>query len=167
ASSRGCTGPPTHSGCHALKTSWRNPGCVSSAVLMHPPNQSLRSSTQTSQPAFARSAAQARPLTPLPTTIASCSGIHDPPELVVSDEPPLLGAELLHRGEHRCAALFRDVEPQLVRLDADRVEPALLAEHDRALSADELRRVRLDRRRVVELRGDGSRLTAVERVAGE
>src|SRR5581483_2097672 len=43
----------------------------------------------------------------------------------------------------------------------------LLAEHDPALGGDERRRVRLDRRRIVELRRDGARLAAEERVAGD
>ena len=148
-----CAGPPTHSGCQALNTSCRKPGSVISAVRMQPPNHSLRSSTQTSQPAFASSAAHARPLTPLPTTTASWSA-NERPELVVGDEPALLDAELLHRREHLGAALVGNVEPELVRLDPDRVEAALLAEHDRALRTDELGRVRLDRRRIVELRRD-------------
>src|SRR5262249_10601665 len=116
--------------------------------------------------AFASSAAQARPLTPEPTTTASCSG-NDLPKLVVGDEAALFGAELLHGVEHLGAALLGNVEPQLVRLDPDRVEPALLAEHDRAAGRDELRRVGLDRRRVVELARDGARLAPVEGVAGD
>ena len=43
---------------------------------------------------------------------------------------------------------------------------ALLAEHDRALGRDELGRVRLDRRRVVELARDRAALAPVERLAG-
>ena len=45
-----CAAPPTHNGCHALKTSCLNPGSVISAVLIAPPSQSFRSSTQTRQP---------------------------------------------------------------------------------------------------------------------
>src|SRR4029078_11434931 len=92
APSCACTGPPTQSGCHALSTSCRKPGSVISAVRMQPPNQSLRQRTQRSQPAFASNAAQARPLTPLPTTTASLSA-NELPELVVGDEVALLGAE--------------------------------------------------------------------------
>src|SRR4051794_35025478 len=133
---------------------------------MQPPNQSLRSRTQTSQPAFARSAAAESPLMPEPTITASCSA-NDAPELVVGDEPALLHAELLHRIEDLGAPLLRDVEAELVRLDADRVEPALLAQHDAALGRDELGRVRLDRLRVVELARDRTRLAAVQRLAGD
>src|SRR6516225_4267634 len=133
---------------------------------MQPPNQSLRSSTSTSQPAFASSAAQARPFTPEPTTTASCSG-NDPPELVIRQKPTALGTELLHGGEHLRPALLGQVDPELRRLDSHRVEAALLAEHDPALGRDELRRVRLDRRRVVELARDRARLAPEERVAGD
>ena len=77
-----------------------------------------------------------------------------------------LGAQLLHRRQHLGAPLLGHVEPELLRLDADRVEPALLAEHDRALRRDELGRVRLDRLRVVELRRDRAGLAPVERLAG-
>ena len=49
--SSACAAPPTHSGCQAEKTSWWKPGSVISAVLIAPPSQSFRSSTQTLQPA--------------------------------------------------------------------------------------------------------------------
>ena len=58
--------------------------------------------------------------------------------------------------------LLRHVEPELLHLDPDRVEPALLAEDDPALLADELGRVRLDRGRIVELRRDGAGLAHEE-----
>src|SRR5262249_31451320 len=148
--SSACAAPPTHSGCHALNTSWRNPGSVSSSVLIAPPNQSLRSSTHTRHSARARRAAHASELTPLPTTIASYSATRELPQLVVGDEAALPGPELLDPREQVGPALLRDVEPELLDLDPDRVEAALLAEDDRSLGADQLRGVRLDRRRVVE-----------------
>ena len=58
------------------------------------------------------------------------------------------------------------VQPEPVERDPDRVDAALLAEHDPSLGADELRGVRLDRRRVVELRRDRARLAGEERLAG-
>ena len=48
-----------------------SPGSVISAVRMQPPSQSLRSSTQTRQPARASSAPQASELIPLPTRTTS------------------------------------------------------------------------------------------------
>ena len=63
--------------------------------------------------------------------------------------------------------LLRNVEAELRRLDPDRVEARLLAEHEHAVGGDELCRVRLDRRRVVELRRNGARLAAEERLADE
>src|SRR3954452_20732318 len=161
-----CAGPPTQRGCQALKTSCLKPGCVSSAVLIAPPNQSFRSSTSTRQPACDSNAPHARPLTPLPTTIASYSA-NDLPELLVGDEASLLRPALLDGGQHLRAPLFGNVEPQLLGLDPDRVEAALLPQHDRAIGGDELGRIRLDRRRVVELRCDRAALTPVERVAGD
>src|SRR3954447_7064820 len=163
--SRACAAPPTQSGCQALNTSWWNPGCVSSAVWIAPPSQSLRSSTQTRQPARARSAPQARELTPLPTMTASYSATRERSELVVADKAALPCAELLHPREQIRPRILRHVEPELLRLDADRVETALLAEHHAALRRNELRRVRLDRRRIVELRRHGARLPAEQRLA--
>src|SRR4051812_14382573 len=165
--SSACAAPPTQSGCHALKTSWRNPGSVSSSVLIAPPNQSLRSSTQTRHSARASSAAQASELTPLPTMTASYSGIHEVPELVVRDQAALARPELLDAREQIRPPLLGHVEAELLELDPDRVEPTLLAEDDAALGADELGGVRLDRRRVVELRRNGARLATEERLAGE
>ena len=53
----GVGGEPTQSGCQEEKTSCVKPGAVSpSTVLIAPPSQSLRSSTQTRQPSFASSA---------------------------------------------------------------------------------------------------------------
>src|SRR5689334_8613475 len=107
---------------------------------MQPPKRSLRSRTQTRQPPFASSAPHASALTPLPTTTASKSATDDLAELVVRDEPVLLSAELLHLGEHVCLPALDQVEPQLARLDANRVEAALLAEHHRPLRVNKLRR---------------------------
>src|SRR6202008_2083708 len=106
-------------------------------------------------------------LTPLPTTTASKSLNCDLPELVVGDEAALLRAERLHLREHVRTPVLRQVDAALFRLDPDRVEPALLAEHDAPRRSHELRRVRLDRRRIVELGGDGARLAAEERLAGD
>src|SRR6187200_1961547 len=75
----------------------------------------------------------------------------DPLELGVRDEAALLDAERLHLGQHVGALLLGDVDAELVGLDPDRVEAALLAQHDAALGADQLARIGLDRRRVVEL----------------
>ena len=58
------------------------------------------------------------------------------------------------------------VEAEPFERDPDRVDAALLAEHDPSLRADELGGVRLDRRRVVELRRDRARLAGEERLAG-
>src|ERR671923_924453 len=73
---------------------------------------------------------------------------------------------------------IRSVEADLGELDPDRVEAALLPEHDLARGAHEAGRVGLDRGRVVELARDGAalareeviahqRLPRLERVAGE
>src|SRR5262249_22881548 len=115
-------------------------------------------------------------LIPLPTTTASA--IDEATELFVVDEPTLPGAKLLDPREHLGPPLLRDVEAELLGLDPDRVESAFLSENDLALGAHELRRVRLDRRRVVELAGDppalaaeegftGYRLPRLERIPGE
>ena len=61
--------------------------------------------------------------------------------------------------------LGRHVEAELLERDPDRVDAALLAEHDAAFGADDVRGVRLDRRRVVELGRDGARLPREERLA--
>jgi protein-S-isoprenylcysteine O-methyltransferase len=53
------------------QVSWRNPGCVSSAVRNPPPGTSPASSTRTERPARASVAAATRPLGPDPTTTAS------------------------------------------------------------------------------------------------
>src|SRR5215210_4198189 len=141
---------------------------------MQPPSSSSRSSTRTFQPARASSAAQASELIPLPTTIASrteltpeLSATCQLPELVVRDEIALARAELLHLRQHAGAPFLGHVEPELVGLDPDRVEPALLAEHDPALGANELGGVRLDRGRIVELTRDGAAFAAEERFAGD
>src|SRR5690349_882180 len=132
---------------------------------MQPPSSSSRSKTRTLQPPRASSAAQASELIPLPTTTASA--IHQLAELVVADQSALPRAQLLDACEHLGPALLRHVEAELLRLDPDRVQPALLAQHDPALGRDELRRVRLDRRRVVELARDRAALAAEERLAGD
>src|SRR5262245_3487744 len=132
---------------------------------MQPPSTSSRSSTRTLQPPRASSAAQASELIPLPTTTASV--IDQVAELVVADEPALPGAELLHLREHLGAPLLRNVEPELICLDPDRVEAALLAEHDPTLGVDQLGRVRLDRRRVVGVARERDALAATERRAGD
>ena len=59
------------SGCQLEKTSWRNPGTVSSVVWIAPPSHGLRSRMQTRQPARARSAPPTMELMPLPTNTAS------------------------------------------------------------------------------------------------
>src|SRR5512145_2942868 len=86
-------------------------------------------------------------------------------ELVVGDETLLARAETLDLGEELGVAIGRDVQPEPLHRDADRVEPALLTEHDSPLGAHELRGVRLDRGRVVELRRDRPGLAREERVA--
>src|SRR5215467_6589628 len=121
--SSACAAPPTQSGCHALNVSCRNPGSVSSSVLIAPPNQSLRSSTQTRQPARASSAPPARELIPLPTKTASYSATGELPELVVGDEAAFARPQLLHLREQLGAASLGHVDPELLRLDPDRVEP--------------------------------------------
>src|SRR5262245_65523698 len=70
---------------------------------------------------------------------------HHAPELGVGDEPALLRSGALDRLEQLGEALLGDVEAKLGDLDADRVEAALLPEHDPPLGADELGRVGLDR----------------------
>src|SRR5205823_1621504 len=120
-------------------------------------------STRTRQPPRASSAAQASELMPLPTTTASSSATGELPELLVGHEAALAGAELLHLRQHLRAALVGHVEPELLGLDPDRVEPALLAQHDPALGLDELGGVRLDRGRVVELARDRTALAPEER----
>src|SRR6476659_3207677 len=89
----------------------------------------------------------------------------DPSELAVGDEAPLLRPRPLDRIEDCGEPVIGDVESELGDLDADRVEAALLAEHDAALGSDELGRVRLDRRWVVELGGNRARLAREEVVA--
>src|SRR3954452_13419277 len=108
---------------------------------MQPPSSSSRSSTRTSQPPRASRAAQASELIPLPTTTASAT--RELTELVVGHEAALACSELLDAGEHVGVPILGEVEPELLGLDPDRVEPALLAEHDPALGAHQLRRVRL------------------------
>src|SRR3954462_15548023 len=103
---------------------------------MQPPTSSSRSRTRTSQPPRASSAAHASELIPLPTTTASAT--RELAELVVGHEAALARSELLDARQHVRVPLLGHVEPELVGLDPNRVEPALLAEHDPALGADEL-----------------------------
>src|SRR5206468_1347922 len=137
--SSACAGPPTHSGCQALNTSWRYPASVSSDVLIAPPGSASRSSMHTSQPARDSSAAHASELIPLPTMIASCSATRELAELVVADDVPLLRAQLLHFREQGALRIVVQLEPELLRLDANRVDAALLAEHDAPLRGDDVR----------------------------
>src|SRR5438034_3321703 len=81
------------------------------------------------------------------------------PELSVRDEAAPARPGPLDRLEEIGESLLGDVESELRDLDPDGVEPALLAEDDPSLGADELGRVRLDRRWIVELCGDGAGLT--------
>src|SRR5205823_8616113 len=80
-------------------------------------------------------------------------------------EPALARAERLHLRKDLGAVLLGQIEPELGRLDPDRVEDALFSQDDAALGADELRGVRLDRRWVVELARDRTALAAEERLA--
>ena len=64
-------GEPTAIGCTAEQSSCSKPGRVSSLVRAPPPIVAAASSTVTSTPRAASAAAQARPLGPEPTTIAS------------------------------------------------------------------------------------------------
>src|SRR5262245_59112035 len=104
---------------------------------------------------------------PLPTMTASCSGTRELAELVVGDDVPLLRAELLHPREQLSLRIVVEVEPELLCLDADRVDPALLAEHDSALRPDDVGRVRLDCLRFVELARDRTGLAAEQVVTDE
>src|SRR5471032_2478917 len=63
-------------------------------------------------------------------------------KLVVCDEAALARAEFLHFREQLRALLLGHVEAEFLRLDANGVEAALLAEDDAALGADELGGVR-------------------------
>src|SRR5580765_5823024 len=130
---------------------------------MQPPSSSSRSSTRTFQPPRASRAAQASELIPLPMTTASA--IRQLAELVVADKAALPRAQRLHLREHLRLSLFGQVEPKLLGLDPDRVETALLPEHDPALGRDELGGVRLDRGRIVELARNRAALAAEERLA--
>src|SRR5262245_28505376 len=101
-------------------------------------------------------------------TCQSTASLHarrEAPELGGRHEPAFLRPGALHGLEQRRVQLLGDVEPELQHPDSNRVEPALLAEDDPPLSSDELGGVGLDRRRVVELRGDGARLPREEVVA--
>src|SRR5262245_46124312 len=93
--------------------------------------------------------------------------VHEPPKLGVGDEATLSRAGALHRLEQRGVALLRNVEPELLDLDPNRVEAALLAQDDPAGRADEVGRVRLDGRWIVKLSRHGARLAGEEVVAGD
>src|SRR4029453_14298340 len=101
------------------------------------------------------------------TVLQGSSASHDGLELLVGDEAALLGAQRLHLREQVGPLVLRHVEAESLDGDPDRVDAALLAEHDRALGADQLRRVRLDRRWVVELAGDRAALAAEEVLADD
>src|SRR5437588_388117 len=92
---------------------------------------------------------------PAPTTQTrrSSAGIDQLAELVVADQPVLAHAERLDLGQQGRPVILGLLEAELLELDPDRVQAALLAEHDPPRRADQLRGVRLDRRRVVELAG--------------
>src|SRR5262245_46456916 len=90
----------------------------------------------------------------------------EPPEVRIAHEPTLPRACTLHGLEKCRVGVLGHVQAELGNLDPDRVETALLAEHDSPLGADELRRVRLGRGRVVELGGAGARLPREEVVSG-
>ena len=85
---------------------------------------------------------------------AGSAVIDQPPELVVGHQPVLLHAQLLHRAPARPPTLVGEVEAELVRLDAHRVEPALLAEHDRPVRSQ---RAPTSRARSTAGRGTGWR----------
>src|SRR4051812_46232087 len=95
----------------------------------------------------------------------STSAIGEPAELVVRHESALARAELLHLGEEVRPRVVGEAEAELLGLDPDRVESALLAEHDAALGGDKDRRIWLDRRWIVELRCNRARFAAEERLA--
>src|SRR5439155_1905584 len=109
---------------------------------------------------------------------ASWSGTGELSELLVGDEAALGRSQFLHAYEELALLVVVEIEPELVRLDSNRIDPALLAEHDAPLGGDKVRRVRLDRGRIVELTRDRTRLARkeilsderlvrLERVAGE
>src|SRR5439155_25958223 len=158
--------PPTQSGCHALKTSWRKPGSVSSAVLTAPPSSRSASRTQTLQPPRERSAAAASELMPLPTTTASYSATREFQELLVRDEASLLRSATLHLVEQPPLLVLGQLEPELLGFDSDRVDAALFAEDDPPLGPDDGVCIRLDRLRLVELCCDRAGL-AGEQVLSE
>ena len=89
----------------------------------------------------------------------------EPLELAVRDEPALGRALALHGFEQRRVRILGDVEAELRDLDPDRVQPALLPEHDTALGIDDFCRVRFYRFRNVKLAGDRPTLPHKEIVA--
>src|ERR1043165_985820 len=64
-------------------------------------------------------------------------------QLVVGDETALLGADGFYRRDEDRPLRLGDVEAEPLDCKPDRVDAALLAEHDRALGGDQLGRVRL------------------------
>src|SRR5438874_1120908 len=104
-----------------------------------------------SAPLLRRSGTPAR-ASPCTAASSGCSSLHQPPELVVRHEPALASPQVLHLREQLRATRVRHVEPELLGLDADRVDAALLAQDETALGADEPGRIRLDRGWIVELR---------------
>src|SRR5688572_15210509 len=100
------------------------------------------------------------------STAAALDPAGEAPELGVGYEATLLRARALHGVEQGGEQLFGHVETELGDLDPDRVEAALLAEDDPALGAHEIGGVGLDRRRVLELRGDCAGLPREQVVSG-
>src|SRR5919201_881150 len=105
--------------------------------------------------------------TPLPPTEASLHRGCEFSKVVVAEQAALIRPQPLHRLEQRSLPVRVDVEAELGALDPDRVEAALLAEHDLALGADQVGGERLDRGRVVELACDGAALAHEQVLAYE
>src|SRR5207247_8135702 len=80
---------------------------------------------------------------------------------------PFLRSGLLDARGQLALRVLVEVEPELLRLDPDRVDPALLAEHDSALGGNDVGRIRLDRLRLVELARDRTRFAPEEVVSDE
>src|SRR5688500_17316737 len=79
----------------------------------------------------------------------------------------LLRPYALYRLARPRLPLRRHRHPELAQHAPDRVDATLLPEDEPALGADEIGGVRLDRGRVVDLRGDRTRLAREEVVAGD
>ena len=166
--SSACAAPPTQSGCQALKTSCRNPGSVSSAVRMRRRARPRARARARVQPPRASRAAQASELTPLPTTIASCQPRASSRNSSSVTRPRLLGAQLLDRARagraYRSSGRSSPSSSALIRIESI---PLFLPSTMPRSARDELGRVRLDRRRVVELARDGAALAAEEVLADD